>query len=208
MEITLADGQKLVAFARSNIEYYLKTKKNIDVPNDIRDKYADNAGAFVTLNKFPKRDNPLRGCIGYILPYYPLWETISKVSLSAAVDDPRFPPVKLSEMEHLVVEVSVLTVPEEISVEKPEDYEQHIKIGRDGLIITRGWHRGLLLPQVPIEYGRNWDVFTFLGHTCMKAGLQPEAWRDIKKTKVERFTAIIFEEESPRGKVVQKKIGE
>ncbi|MHA1777562.1 MAG: TIGR00296 family protein [Promethearchaeia archaeon] len=208
MEITLSDGKALIAFARKNIETYLKTNKPLPVPAEIKEKYKENAGAFVTLNRYPKTGNPLRGCIGYILPVYPLWETISKVSLSAAFDDPRFPSVKASEMDNIVVEVSILTVPEEIKVDIPEDYLKHIKIGRDGLIITRAWNRGLLLPQVPVEFDRNWDVTTFLEHTCMKAGLPPNAWKDVGKTKVERFTAIIFEEEYPRGPIVPKKIGE
>lgn len=207
MEITLEDGKALISYARNNIEHYLKTNQPLPVPQEIKTKYHEKAGAFVTLNRYPKKGNPLRGCIGYILPVYPLWETISKVSLSAAFDDPRFPSVKPSEMDNIVVEVSILTIPEEIKAEKPEDYLTQIKIGRDGLIVTRGWQRGLLLPQVPVEFERNWDVETFLEHTCMKAGLPPHAWKDVDKTKVERFTAIIFEEEYPRGPVVPKEIG-
>ncbi|MHA1647686.1 MAG: AMMECR1 domain-containing protein, partial [Promethearchaeota archaeon] len=79
---------------------------------------------------------------------------------------------------------------------------------RDGLIVTRGKRRGLLLPQVPVEQGRNWDVLAFLENTCQKAWLPPDSWKDVKNTKIERFTATIFEESSPKGEIHQKEIGE
>lgn len=208
MEINLEFGEKLIHFARENIEYFLKTQQKLQVPSEIKEEFKNKAGAFVTLNKFGIEGNPLRGCIGFILPHYPLWETVAKVSLSAALEDPRFPRVKLSEMDNITVEVSILTEPETIIVDDYHDYLKEIVIGRDGLIISRKNMRGLLLPQVPVEQGRNWDPETFLAHTCQKAWLPTDAWKDLKNTKVERFTAIIFEEESPRGPIKQKKIGE
>ena len=206
MELTLEDGTKLVRFARENIETYLKTGKTLKVPTDLQTKFQDRGGAFVTLSK--GSNHSLRGCIGYILPVFPLIETIEKVSISAAVDDPRFSAVKMREMDEMYVEISVLSVPEVIHASSPDDYLSQIKIGRDGLIITRGRSRGLLLPQVPIEQGRNWDVKTFLEQTCQKAWLTKDAWTEIGKTQVEKFSATIFEEETPRGQVRQKEIGE
>jgi len=150
----------------------------------------------------------LRGCIGVILPHYPLIEAIREMSVAAAVEDPRFPNVKIEEMEHIVIEISILTVPERIIVTQPEDYEKEIVVGRDGLIVSNGARRGLLLPQVPVEHERNWDSITFLEHTCQKAWLPPDAWKNLKKTQVERFTAQIFEETVPNGPVREKAIGE
>ena len=205
-KITLEAGKELIRFARNNIEHYLKHGNPLPIPSDLKNKYKDNAGAFVTLSKGKNHD--LRGCIGYILPVFPLIETIEKTSISAAVDDNRFSTVELDEMDNINVEISALSIPEEIKVEKPEDYLKEIVIGRDGLIVTKGSRRGLLLPQVPVEHNRNWDVKTFLGHTCDKAWLSEDAWRDIKKVKIERFTATIFEETSPRGEIREKQIGE
>ncbi len=205
-DLTLEDGKQLVKYARKNIENYLENKKKEKIPQELEEKFSNKAGAFVTLSKGPKHS--LRGCIGYIMPMYPLIETIQKVSLSAAVDDPRFPEVSIDEMDKIYVEVSVLTVPEEIKAEKPEDYIKEIEIGRDGLIISSGSRKGLLLPQVPIDHDRNWDEKTFLEHTCRKAWLPQDAWKNTGKVKVEKFTAIIFEEIEPRGDVRRKEIGE
>lgn len=206
MPLTLEDGSKLVDFARNNIEYYLEHGNEVPIPEDLKVSFSDKGGAFVTLSKGPSHD--LRGCIGYILPVFPLIETIHKVSLSAAFDDPRFGEIRKEEMDQIYVEVSVLSVPEVVEVKSPEEYMEKIVIGRDGLIATRGNRRGLLLPQVPVDHGRNWDVKTFLEHTCQKAWLSPDAWKNIKQTKIESFTATIFEEKSPRGDVRQKDIGE
>lgn len=209
MDINLEDGEKLIHFARDNIEHFLSTRKKLEVPKEIKDKFSDKGGAFVTLNTYSiKHGNPLRGCIGYILPIFPLWETIHKVSISSAVDDPRFPRVKLEEMNDITIEISILSVPEKIIVSDPKEYLDKIVIGRDGLIVSQGAHRGLLLPQVPIEHGRNWNPLTFLEQTCQKAWLSPDAWKDLENTTVESFTATIFEEISPRGPIREKAIGE
>jgi uncharacterized protein (TIGR00296 family) len=207
-DLSLEDGTALIQFARKNIESYLQTKKRIEIPPELKQKFSEHAGAFVTLNRYNVSGNPLRGCIGIIQPVYPLIETIHNMSLAAATEDPRFPEVKAKEMDSIVVEISILTIPEVIHVEKPEDYLKEIVIGRDGLIATQGNRRGLLLPQVPVEHDRNWSVEEFLDQTCSKAWLPEDAWKDIKKTKIERFTAIIFEETSPRGPVKRKQIGE
>ncbi|TFH28788.1 MAG: TIGR00296 family protein [Promethearchaeota archaeon] len=208
MEITHETGKLLIEFARQNIEHYLNHGKPLPVPSEIKEKFDHKSGAFVTLSVYEKAGNPLRGCIGYILPYFPLWETVSKVSIAAAVDDPRFPAVKIQDMERIIVEVSVLTVPKQILVKTPNEYLSKIQIGRDGLIVSQDGRQGLLLPQVPVEHGRNWDVQTFLEHTCEKAWLPRNAWKDLKSTKIEHFTATIFEETSPGGEIRKKEIGE
>jgi uncharacterized protein (TIGR00296 family) len=117
------------------------------------------------------------------------------------LEDPRFPPVRESELEAIVVEVSVLTKPELIKVNNPKDYVNEVKVGVHGLIAERGYYRGLLLPQVPVEW--NWDVEEFLGETCMKAGLSADAWLT-PGFKLYRFSAQVFQEKTPRGKVAEK----
>ena len=204
-KFSVEDGKMLITFARENIEYFLKNDRRIPVTDEIKQKFADNYGAFVTLNKFNFSGNPLRGCIGYIEPTYSLYDVIHKVSVSSAIEDPRFPSVSLKEMDNIVIELSILTPPKQIEVNDPEEYLQKIVIGRDGLIAERGMRRGLLLPQVPVDHDRNWDVETFLNHTCQKAWLPTNAWKE-KDTKIYSFQAILFEEKSPRGEVIRKYI--
>lgn len=196
----LEDGKTLITFARDNIEFFLKNKRRIPIPKKIEEKFKEKYGAFVTLNKFKDNDSKLRGCIGYIEPIYSLFEVIHRVSISSAIEDPRFPSVTLEEMEKIIIELSILTPPKLIEVKDPNEYLIKIIIGRDGLVVERGTNKGLLLPQVPVDHGRNWDVKTFLSHTCSKAWLDPDAWKDLK-TKIYSFQAILFEEKTPRGEV-------
>ncbi|ASA76860.1 TIGR00296 family protein [Thermococcus sp. 5-4] len=194
-------GEFLVRLARRAIEEYFRNGRTIKPPEDTPPELWEKMGVFVTINK---RHAPpqmaLRGCIGFPLPVYPLVEATIKAAIYAAVDDPRFPPVRESELNDLVIEVSVLTPPEPIEG-PPEERPKKIKVGRDGLIIEKGIYSGLLLPQVPIEWG--WDEEEFLAQTCWKAGLPPDCWLD-ESTKVYRFTAEIFEEEKPGGPVKRK----
>jgi len=201
---TVADGKELIQFARDNIVYYLKNNKRIIISEVLKEKYKENYGAFVTLNTHNIIGNPLRGCIGYIEPRFALYDVIHKVSISSATEDTRFSSVSIDEMDNITIEISILTPPKIIEVSSPNDYLEKIVIGRDGLIVEKGMRRGLLLPQVPIDHDRNWDVETFLSHTCSKAWLSPEAWKDIKGTKIYSFQAIIFEEKTPLGEVVRK----
>jgi hypothetical protein len=202
-KFTLEEGEILIKFARDNIEFFLKNDRKIPVAKEIKEKFKDKYGAFVTLNIHGVSDNSLRGCIGYIEPTYSLYEVIHRVSISSAIEDPRFPSVNLEEMENILIELSILTPPTWIEVNNPEEYFNKIVIGRDGLIAERGVRRGLLLPQVPVDHERNWDVKTFLSHTCSKAWLDPDAWKDLT-TKIYSFQAILFEEETPRGKIKRK----
>jgi len=201
---TVADGKELIQFARDNIEYYLKNNEGIMIPEGIKEKFKENYGAFVTLNTHNVKGNPLRGCIGYIEPKFALYEVIHKVSISSATEDTRFSSVSINEMDNITIEISILTPPKILEVSSPNEYLEKIVIGRDGLIVERGMQRGLLLPQVPIDHDRNWDVETFLNHTCSKAWLSSDAWKDIKGTKISSFQAIIFEEKTPLGEVVRK----
>lgn len=203
---TREDGKLLIKFARVNIRNYLKNDTRMVVPEKLKEKFGDKYGAFITLNKVGKSGNPLRGCIGHIEPKFPLYETVHKVSVSAATEDPRFPPVSLEELDEITLEVSILTPPELMEFNNPEDCIDQIEIGKHGLIIERGMRRGLLLPQVPVDHGRDWDEKTFLEHTCRKAYLPKNSWQE-NNTKIYKFSAILFEETEPNGKVVRKYIG-
>lgn len=204
-EFSVEDGKALIKFARENIEYFLKNSKRIGIPEEIRHKFADKYGAFVTLNKYNVSGNPLRGCIGYIEPKYSLFDVIHKVSISSAIEDPRFPSVTIDELDNIVIDLSILTPPKLIEVSDSKEYLDKIVIGRDGLIAEKGMRRGLLLPQVPISLDRDWSIAEFLGHTCSKAWLPEDAWKELS-TKIYSFQAILFEETSPRGEVVRKHI--
>ncbi len=194
------DGKLAVRFSRAVVEVAVKNEKLPDF--DFPEHFNEESGAFVTINTYPKKE--LRGCIGYPLPYYPLVETLAKAAVGAT-QDPRFPKLGKDELDNIVVEVSILTPPEEIKVDKPMDYPGQIVIGRDGLIIKKGANSGLLLPQVPIEH--NWDIQTFLSHTCMKAGLLPDAWLE-EGVVIQKFGGEVFAEETPRGKISRKELHE
>ncbi len=196
--INFDQGKKAVEYARSVIEEIVRYKK---IPeNDLNGIFEEKHGAFVTINTYP--DHNLRGCIGIPLPVMSLKEAIAEGARSAT-HDPRFPHLAEYELDDIVVEVTILGVPESINVSNSEEYLSKIEIGRDGLIVEQGFSKGLLLPQVPVE--QNWDKKEFLSHTCMKAGLMPNAWFD-KKTKISKFSGQIFYEVKPRGEIKEKKL--
>ncbi|GAB4379986.1 MAG: AmmeMemoRadiSam system protein A [Calditrichia bacterium] len=170
----------LLKLARETIITLLE-KDEFPQTRPISEKVKEKFGAFVTLHK----DGRLRGCIGYIEGVKPLYQTIMEMAKSAAFNDPRFPPVKKNEVKHLEIEISVLSPIKQI------DNPEIIEVGKHGLIIQRGYYRGLLLPQVATEWG--WDREEFLQQTCFKAGLPGDAWKD-PDTKIFIFTAEIFSE--------------
>ena len=194
-ELSDDDGQVLVKMARSAVTEYLQ--KNTRINNkEFNSRFNIDSGIFVTITK----ENSLRGCIGYPLPIKKLSNAVIDSAIAAATEDPRFSPINPNELNNLIFEITVLTPPIKINVEKYDDYVSAIKIGRDGLIVENKQCSGLLLPQVPKEYG--WDIEEFLAHTSEKAGLEKNAWKD-QDTKVSRFEGIIFKEESPNGKIVR-----
>lgn len=198
---SLEDGTFAVRTARQIIEAAV-AGRGYDMPESPA-IFSKKSGVFVTINTFPKHN--LRGCIGFPEPVYPLIEALQGAASSAALQDPRFPRVREEELPGIVVEVSLLTPPELISVAKPKQYLKEVKVGRDGLIVERGIAKGLLLPQVPVEW--NWKTDEFLEHTCMKAGLSADSWLK-EGTKIFRFTAEIFAEIEPKGEIVQKPMGD
>ncbi|RJS83409.1 TIGR00296 family protein [Candidatus Bathyarchaeota archaeon] len=204
-ELSLEEGRLLVWLARRAAEEYVRSGRRIEAPADVPEKFREKCGVFVTINKESGGRRVLRGCIGFPYPMYPLVEAVIEASINSATEDPRFPPVSPEELDEIVFEVSVLTPPQRVEVEKVTEYPRKIKVGRDGLIVRRGPYSGLLLPQVPVEW--NWDEEEFLCQCCLKAGLSPDCWL-MEDTQVYTFQAIIFEEESPRGEVVRKVIEE
>ena len=179
----LNEGQRktLLRIARESIAAVLEGHRPDLSGYDVDDELLRPAGAFVTLTEM----GHLRGCIGSILPGAPLLEAVSRSAVNAAFHDPRFPPLATDELDRIELEISVMgPIVQVASVDE-------IRVGRDGLIISRGSRVGLLLPQVAREYG--WDLETFLSQTCLKAGLPPSAWHE-NDTKIERFSAEYFGE--------------
>jgi uncharacterized protein (TIGR00296 family) len=197
--ITDKDGEILVKTARSIVKDYLQHKDNKDLIKELKTKFDFNSGVFVTLND----PNGLRGCIGFPLPDKKLYDALSEAAISAATRDPRFSSITIEELDNIVFEVTVLTTPQKIIVSNPDEYISKIKIGRDGLIVKHMYDSGLLLPQVPVEYG--WSEQEFLEHTCEKAGISRDSWRR-KETEISKFEGIIFQETEPKGEVKRKAI--
>ncbi len=197
-EFSDTDGEELVKMARKSVTEFLRNDSKIN-DEEFNSKFDFSSGVFVTINKH----NSLRGCIGYPLPVKKLSEGLIDAAISAATQDTRFSPVSNEELDKITFEVTVLTSPVEIKVKKSSEYLTEIKVGRDGLIVENPYTSGLLLPQVPTEYG--WDVEEFLEHTCEKAGLGKKSWKD-KTTKISKFEGVIFKEETPNGKIVREKI--
>jgi len=195
MAFTLKDGKELIALARNSISAHLENK-DVIISGKIKKRYSEKQGVFVTLHKHGE----LRGCIGFPEPILQLYDAVAKAAQSAAFGDPRFPPLGKEEYKDITVEISVLTKPELITVKNPDEYPKHITIGKDGLIIRSTFGSGLLLPQVAPEW--NWNEQEFLNHTCQKAGLPSEFWKE-GACNIYRFQAQIFKEED--GKVIEVK---
>jgi len=204
-ELSDEEGKFLVELARKAVKEYLKTRKHILPPENTPQKMLEHCGVFVTINKLKNGEKQLRGCIGYPYPTNPLVEAVIDSAIQAATGDPRFPSLSAEELGEVVFEVSVLTPPELIETSNPKEYVSKFKVGEHGLIVERGYFKGLLLPQVPVEW--NWCEEEFLCQCCMKAGLPPDTWLT-KGTRVHRFKAIIFEEETPLGTVKRKALRE
>ena len=212
---SLEDGIFAVKLAREAVKTYIEKGKKIDPPFDYPEKFNEKCGVFVTLKTFTKKQDKieknLRGCIGFPYPTYSLIEAIIDSAINSAINDSRFHPpfgpgpVVSEELNNIVFEISILTPPELLEVKDPKEYLTKIKIGQDGLIAQRGPYRGLLLPQVPVEW--KWEVEEFLEHTCNKAFIPSDCWKK-SDTKIFTFQAIIFEEVMPLGEIRQKEIGE
>jgi len=180
-EIELNDSlrKELLKIARSSIEEYLDSS---DIPKSKPEnsELLKNSGVFVTLEEA----GALRGCIGYTQAIMPLYEAVTQAAIAAATKDRRFKPISKEELKEIEISISVLS-----PIRRIEDVND-IEVGKHGLVIKKGGHSGLLLPQVATEEG--WDRMTFIQHTCLKAGLPNDAWRENADIYV--FTADVFSE--------------
>ena len=183
--ITERAGNYLVKLAKEAVKHYLETGEKLAVPEDYPIELDEKLGVFVTLNE----NNMLRGCIGYAEPIEPAITATIEVAIAAAFNDPRFNAVTNDEFEKLDFEVTVLTKPEMIVVAHPDQYFDEIEIGVDGLIVQKGYSRGLLLPQVATENA--FGIEEFLENTCMKAGISTDSWMD-ESCDVYKFQGQIF----------------
>jgi AmmeMemoRadiSam system protein A len=174
--------QQLLTIARRSIEMVLSGRRTeLDPVTD--PELRRPSGVFVSLHT---HDGDLRGCIGSIEPVAPLWEAVARSAVNAAFRDPRFHPLQPDELPSIELEVSVM------SPITPVSNVLEIEVGVHGLIVRRGNRAGLLLPQVPLQFG--WDRETFLRQTCVKAGLPPDSWRT-EEVRLEKFSAEVFAEQ-------------
>lgn len=155
-------------------------------PQNLPPVFLVKRGVFVTL----KIHGALRGCIGIPYPVMPLGEALVEATISACLQDPRFLPVTVKELSDITLEISVLSPPEALLC-PPQDRPRAVEVGRHGLIVSDRTTSGLLLPQVPAEYG--WNSRTFLEHTCLKAGLEKDCWTK-EEVMVYTFEGQIFHE--------------
>ena len=178
--LTESQQQLLLRLARQALEESVRTGSlsEIDRPPDAP---GEKCGAFVTLHKKGR----LRGCVGYVESPKPLYQTVRECARAAGLHDTRFDPVEPEDLPHLRLEISVLSPLVDIT---PEEVE----VGRHGLLVSRGFQRGLLLPQVAVEW--KWDRERFLGETCRKAGLAEDDWQ--RGARIQAFTAQVFSESS------------
>jgi AmmeMemoRadiSam system protein A len=177
--LDIKEQRYLLQLARKAVKAHL-SKEKITEKRPGNPLFLEKRGAFVTI----KRKGKLRGCIGYPLPVEPLYDAIISMAVAAASEDFRFPSITLDELPETEFEISVLSLPSPVS-----DISK-IEVGTHGIIISKGAHRGLLLPQVPVEW--DWDLETYLNHGCLKAGLPENSWR--KGARIEVFTAQVFSE--------------
>ena len=184
---SLAQKEKdaLIALARKSVETAVRERKLYEPSASEFPTLQQERGVFVTL----KEKGELRGCIGLIAAEKPLYLGVRDAATSAALRDPRFPPMTAAELPNLQYEISVLT-----PFRRVLDVKE-VRVGRDGLLMIQGRYEGILLPQVPVEQG--WDRKTFLEEACLKAGLPRQAWQD-EATDIYSFSALVFgERKSP-----------
>ncbi len=167
-QLSVQDRQQLLSLARETMVYALQ-QGGIPTPENLQAGIPEAAqverAVFVTLHK----GQQLRGCIGEIFPSQPLYQSVIHNAINAALHDPRFPAVTDQELAKLHIEISALTPP--TSVESWRD----IRIGLDGIVLKKGNHSAVFLPQVAPEQG--WDLETTLTYLAQKAGLGPDAWK-------------------------------
>ncbi|VVB98336.1 Uncharacterised protein [uncultured archaeon] len=187
MEVSREEKRYLFSVARKAIESGFSGKPKY-YPEKIPEKFMQKMGVFVTL----RENGELRGCIGYPLPLASVAQAVADNAVNAAFHDPRFPQLRKEELNGLEIEITILSVPEEIEYRTPEELLKKIEIGRDGLIAEYQGYGGLLLPQVPVE--EKWDKKEYLSYLCMKAGLPSDAWLT-RPIRIKAFQGIVLGED-------------
>ncbi len=181
--LTLEEKRQLLRIARESIFYTISRSAPLSVDDDtLTNQLRKKAGAFVSLHI----EDQLRGCIGSIYDHEALYKTVLDMAVKAATHDPRFPALSATEIPHTEIEISIL------SPLKPID-SADVVVGHHGLLLAHGSRRGLLLPQVPVQYG--WTRIQFLDALSRKAGLAPSAWR-ADEAQLQAFTADVFSDGS------------
>ncbi len=178
--LTAIERSALLGIARAALLSLLERKPAPAVPET--GALAEVRGAFVSLHV----KGELRGCVGTFNPAESLARTVARMAVAAATEDPRFPGLEATELPDLALSVSAL------GPRQPLLETLRVRVGRDGLLVKRGWHRGALLPKVAVEHG--WSAEEFLKHVCLKAGLPARAWQE-EGTELETFEAEEFGEE-------------
>lgn len=195
--VTEEEGLRLVKIARLTIECYLNKRQMMFI--NANDVVAQRAGVFVTLftrNQLGKLQ--LRGCIGNPFPSSSsIIDSLKIISIKAATEDPRFPPITSNELQGIIIEVSILTTP--VLLDKCRNFQEKILIGKHGLIIESDLGSGLLLPQVAVE--QEWNTIQFLENVCLKAGLDKQSWL-APGVRLYTFETLIFRERTPRGDII------
>ena len=173
--LTSEGEKKILVYAHELLKARLThgPQPELELPREILEQ---KRGIFVTL----KLRDRLRGCIGHILGDEPLRKSLPQMTLAAAFEDPRFPPLALNELQDLKIHISLLTEP--VPVKSYKD----IRTGTDGIIVTRGWKKGVYLPEVATETG--WNSKTFFESCALeKAGLTagelPDATIEVFQTE-------------------------
>jgi hypothetical protein len=179
-DLTELEQKSLLRIARSTLESHIRSGKSPEA-KPLTPRLGEKRGAFVTLHE----RGELRGCIGYVEAVKPLYEAVSEMAVAASTEDPRFPPVQVEELDNIEIEITAL------SPLRPLPSPDSVVVGKHGLVIRKGFRSGLLLPQVPVEQG--WNREQFLTHTCLKAGLPPDSYKD-KDAQLFSFTGQVFGE--------------
>ena len=178
---SLEQKKELLKMARNTIAHYLKTGESPDIVVEDMDLQAE-MGAFVTLHK----KGQLRGCIGHMVATGPLYLTVRDMAIAAATGDPRFPAMRLTELDDVDIEISVLSPMRKV------DDPNEIEMGKHGVMVKRGWKSGVYLPQVADETG--WSRDQFMNSLCsQKAGIPADSWKT-GEAEIYVYTAEVFGE--------------
>ncbi|HLC36482.1 MAG TPA: TIGR00296 family protein [archaeon] len=196
-DYSLEQGQEIVKLARKSIKFFLLTGNRI---NDLPSKkfFEEKRGAIISVKSM--KDKTLLGSLGFPEAKYSLWDAVIEGAINAATRDPRFKALKSSDLDKVLIEVSVLSKAKEIKTESRDQLLEEIHLGEDGLIAEKENKKALMLPYEPII--QKWSVKTFLEEICFKAGLLRTSWRE-RRVHFYKFQTQTFIEEEPEGKVIE-----